>query len=219
MRATDKTLYTAMGAITLLFVSILSVNFQSAYASPVGMTLQDSYAEAAYGDTGSNDQVLKAVENLLLQYPKDPLLTAYYGSTLAIKARDSWAPWNRSKYTKEGLNYLNKALRLLDEDSYSKPYSGLNEGLFIQSLAAITFVSMPDFLQQEEKGYDMLQGILDSENFQYYPFEPRAWIHRAAVKAALSKGDKQQALEWAIEMYRLAPTHPYTLEAMELVEA
>ncbi|PKF49924.1 hypothetical protein AT251_15405 [Enterovibrio nigricans] len=144
MSATEKMLYPVIGVIAILFVSVLSTNFKSAYASPVGMTLQDSFVEAARGNSRSNDQVLKAVENLLLQYPKDPLLTAYYGSTLAIKARESWTPWNRSKYSKEGLDYLNKALTLLDENSYSKPYSGLNEGLYIQSLAAITFVNMPN---------------------------------------------------------------------------
>ncbi|KXF80480.1 hypothetical protein [Enterovibrio coralii] len=217
MYVADKAIYTIIGILSLIVVSAMSFDLKHAHASPVGKTLQDSFVEAASGDKQSNDQVLKAVENLLLQYPQDPLLTAYYGSTLAIKARDAWVPWNRPKYMKEGLNNLNKALRLLDKNAYTKPYSGLNEGIYIQSLAAITFVNMPTFLHQEEKGYEMLVEILNSEGFRYYPFEPRAWIHSGAVKAALVLGKNQQAVEWAVEMYRLAPTHPLTVEAMELV--
>lgn len=187
-------------------------------AAPVVRTLQDAFLDATTGDKHANNHVLNAVESLLIQYPGDPLLTAYYGSSLSIKARDAWFPWNRKKFSRMGIDSLNKSLNQLSDESFNKPYYGLNEGIYVQSLAAISFSNMPQSLEQRERGFDMLKSMMASDELGYYPFGPRAWIHIGAVKAAIMMENEAMAKKWAKEMRKLAPTHPYTYEAYALLD-
>ncbi|MEZ8143009.1 hypothetical protein A1OO_12585 [Enterovibrio norvegicus FF-33] len=200
----------------LVFTSIMPIWFAQVNADPIPKTLQEVFIDATSGVSGAGEHVLSAVDSLLRQYPEDALLTAYYGSTLYVKARDSWLPWDKEKYSTLGMASLNKSLRLLSNESFSKPYYGLNEGIYIQSIAAITFVNTPDLLHQKARGYNMLKNMLASEQLQYYPFEPQAWIHLGAVKAALDMEEPHVAQAWAQEMRKLAPTHPLTQEALSL---
>ncbi|EOD77849.1 hypothetical protein D515_03323 [Grimontia indica] len=199
------------------FVVVSVLWFKQVNAGPMQKTLQDAFVDASTGDRSAGDHVLSAVENLLIQYPEDALLTAYYGSTMSMKGRDAWLPWNRQKYSEIGVDSLNKSLNQLSDESFDKPYYGLNEGLYIQSLAAITFISLPESFEQRDRGFEMLKTMMASEELGYYPFGPRAWIHIEAVKAAIDMEETSTATQWANEMQRLAPTHPYTQQALELV--
>ncbi|WP_407333506.1 hypothetical protein [Enterovibrio sp. 27052020O] len=200
-----------------VFTSIIPIWFAQVNADPIPKTLQEVFIDATSGVSGAGERVLSAVDSLLRQYPEDALLTAYYGSTLSVKARDSWLPWNKQKYSTLGMASLNKSLELLSNDSFSKPYYGLNEGIYIQSIAAITFANTPEYLHQKERGYNMLKNMMASEQLKYYPFGPQAWIHIGAVKAALDMNEPQLAQSWAKEMQKLAPTHPLTQEALSLI--
>ncbi|MGF1768332.1 hypothetical protein L4D06_13260 [Enterovibrio makurazakiensis] len=206
-------------SLILVFVvltSIFPIWFAQVNADPAPRTLQEFFLDASSGRSEAREVVLSSVESLLRQYPNDPLLTAYYGSTLSMKARDSWLPWKQEEYIALGLENLNKSLNLLSMDAYSKPYYGLNEGIFTQSIAAITFVNSPDYFHQKERGYEMLKHMMASEQLQNYPFGPQAWIHIGAVEAALTMKDDKVAKGWAQNMQKLAPTHPMTKKALSL---
>ncbi len=210
--------------VQCLFATVLTVAFSLSLtlarvdASPATKSLQEFYLDATLGNAKASAQVLETIENLLIQYPNDPLLTAYYGSTLSMKARDAWLPWNRQKFVAAGVSSLNKSLALLTEEAFETPYYGLNEGIYIQSLAAISFMHMPTHLNQRQRGLEILSAMMNSDSFHYYPFGPRAWIHIGAVKGALEMGEIQFANRWANEMKMLAPTHPLTREALTLVK-
>ncbi|WP_163391233.1 hypothetical protein [Enterovibrio norvegicus] len=214
----SRSLYSLLASVLIIGIIGYSLQFTKVNADPLAESLQDTYMVAVDGNRKASEQVLKAVESLLHQYPDDPLLTAYYGSALAIKARDTWIPWYRTDFTQQGIDSLNKALSQLSERSYSTPYYGLNEGFYIQSLAAMTFINMPDYFHQSSRGYALLKDIMSSENFQYYPFAPRAWIHFGAVQAALALNNTADASKWAKEMFQLAPTHPMTVEALRITQ-
>ncbi|USH04520.1 hypothetical protein K6Q96_22605 [Grimontia kaedaensis] len=202
----------------VVFIAATPAWLNQVNAGPTQKTLQDAFMDASTGNSDAGEHVLSTVEDLLIQYPEDALLTAYYGSTMSMKARDAWLPWNRQKFSQIGVDSLNKSLNQLSDESFDKPYYGLNEGLYIQSLAAITFINLPESLDQRERGFAMLKDMMASEELGYYPFGPRAWIHIGAVKAAIDMEDTPTATKWANEMQRLAPTHPYTQQAIELVE-
>ncbi|WP_028023989.1 hypothetical protein [Enterovibrio calviensis] len=200
----------------VVLTSIFPIWFAQVNADPAPRTLQDFFIDASSGESKAREVVLTSVASLLRQYPNDPLLTAYYGSTLSMKARDSWFPWKQKEYIELGFENLNKSLMLLSIDSYSKPYYGLNEGIFIRSIAAITFVNSPEHLHQKERGYEMLKHMMASEHLQNYPFGPQAWIHIGAVEAALDMKENDMAKMWAQNMQKLAPTHPMTKKALSL---
>lgn len=213
----DKWLYRILLCGLVAFAIDTPTWLAKVNATTMARTLQDTFLDATAGDNDANDHVLDAVESLLIQYPGDPLLTAYYGSCMSIKARDAWLPWNRAKFSQMGINSLNTSLNQLSDESFNKPYYGLNEGLYVQSLAAISFTNMSDSLEQQERGFNMLKSMMTSNELGYYPFGPRAWIHIGAVKAAINMNNQDMAKKWADEMRKLAPTHPYTYEAHALL--
>ena len=216
MICASRSLYSLLASAVIIGIIGYSLQFTKVNADPLTESLQDTYMVAVEGNRKASEQVLKAVESLLHQYPDDPLLTAYYGSAMALKARDTWLPWHRTDFTQQGIENLNKALSRISKRSYSTPYYGLDEGIYIQSLAAMTFINMPPYFHQSSRGYALLKDIMSSESFQYYPFAPRAWIHFGAVQAALEMNKTADASQWAQEMFQLAPTHPMTIEALRI---
>lgn len=214
----SRSLYSLLASIMIIGLIGYSLQFTNVNATSFTESLQETYMVAVEGNRKASEQVIKAVENLLHQYPNDALLTAYYGSALAIKARDTWIPWYRADYTQQGIHHLNEALVLISERNYATPYSGLNEGFYIQSIVAMTFINMPEHAHQTSRGYTLLNDIMSSECFQYYPFAPRAWIHFGAVQAALKLNNTSDAAKWALEMFQLAPTHPMTVEALRITQ-
>jgi hypothetical protein len=74
----------------------------------------------------------------------NPLYLAYYGSTLAMQARDTKIPWQRIKLINQGLATIDRALAALDAP-------GLRTGpehfeLETRLVAMGTFIALPDLL-------------------------------------------------------------------------
>lgn len=204
--------------ITLAGICLVAVlSFETVVASPATKSLQDVFLDVTSGNETADPQIIETMESLLRQYPHDPLLTAYYGSTLSAKAKEAWLPWERKRYVNASVDSLNKSLILLTAPSYHTPYQGLNEGVFVESLAALSLMHLPSHYTQQQRGFEMIQAVMASDDLAYYAFEPKAWIHLGAVKGALKLGKAQTARRWTAEMQQLAPTHPFTLKALSLV--
>ena len=75
-------------------------------------------AQFEAGRAGSHDATERAQQlfsQLLRKDAENPLYLAYYGSTYALQARDSAAPWTRIKLINQGNALLDRALALLDQ--------------------------------------------------------------------------------------------------------
>jgi hypothetical protein len=129
----------------------------AACASGVGAAVADfatARTQFEAGRTGSHDATERAQQlfsTLLRQDADNPLYLAYYGSTYALQARDSFAPWTRIKLINQGNVLLDRALALLDHAPAAArpepPRTGAGTAALETRLVAMaTFIALPDGL-------------------------------------------------------------------------
>jgi len=110
-------------------------------------------AQFEAGRAGSADATGRAQQlfsQLLSKDSANPLYLAYLGSTYALQARDSHAPWTRIKLINQGNSILDRALELLDHapssaSVASRPGAGQAE-LETRLVVMATFIALPDAL-------------------------------------------------------------------------
>lgn len=204
-------------ALTLLFSS--SLLGSKAIALPSESVISQ-YNLAVQGDKDMVDAVHEQLELLVKPGGADALSMVYLGSTLTLIGRDAFMPWNKIKYTEQGLATIAKGLSLLDTetDAEQEYRQGLPVSLLAKAIAASTFTSLPDRFNHFERGYDIYLELLEDETFASQNYEATSWIYIYAIKASLRAGDREQANKWLVRMQSENAQHPMTLQAIAIIE-
>ncbi|MEZ8101212.1 hypothetical protein [Vibrio bivalvicida] len=181
------------------------------------------YNLAAEGDESKVEQVYQQLEQQISQQGVDPLSLVYLGSTQTLMGRDAFMPWNKMKYTEQGLATISKGLDLLhaqatpiEQQGYRQ---GLPESLLARSIAGSTFTSLPDMFNHFERGYDIFLDLLADNSFTTQHYDAISWVYIYAIQAALRAEDKPQAKKWVAEMQARNPNHPMTLQATAILDS
>ena len=74
------------------------------------------------------------------------LAAACLGSALALQGKAAWMPWNKMKFTEQGLDQLDSALAMLKPEHGAVMVRGVPVALQTRLVAAATFVAVPDGL-------------------------------------------------------------------------
>ncbi|WP_295895342.1 hypothetical protein [uncultured Vibrio sp.] len=204
-------------ALTLLVSSsVLSVQ---ALAAPSEAVISQ-YNLAAEGDEDKVDVVYEQLEQLMESQGADALSLVYLGSTQTLMGRDAFMPWNKMKYTEQGLATIAKGLTLLDDESVEQQEyrQGLPTSVLAKAIAASTYTSLPDMFNHFERGYDIYLDLLDTEAFANQSYEATSWIYIYAIKASLRAGDVEQANKWLATMQTENAQHPMTLQAEAIID-
>ena len=100
---------------TLLLTAALAATLGSAnlYANPSSDILAN-YNLAAGGDEALVDTVYGQLNRLLEKQGAKPLTMVYLGSTQTLQGRDAFLPWNKMKFTEQGLATIAKGIGLLN---------------------------------------------------------------------------------------------------------
>lgn len=204
-----------------IFALISTVVTLNVWAAPSD-ALINQYNQAAEGDEEAVQVVYQTLEDAIAKEGADPLSLVYLGSTETLKGRDAFMPWNKMKYTEQGLATIAKGLDLLQNDATpiheQQIRQGLPESLLAQAIAAATFTSLPDMFNHFERGYDLYLDLLADEQFQHQHYDATSWIYLYAIRAALRAQEPQQANEWLKEMQQKNSQHPLTLQAQAIIE-
>ncbi|WP_434998039.1 hypothetical protein ACRZ5S_04240 [Vibrio scophthalmi] len=206
----------------LLLSAVLATSIGSAhlYANPTADILA-SYSQAADGDEAMVETVYDQLNALIEQQGAKPLTMVYLGSTQTLQGRDAFMPWNKMKYTEQGLATMAKGIGLLDtlpEDiNQQERIQGLPEAYLAQAMAAVTYTSLPDMFNHFERGYDIYLNLLNDENFVQQPFAASAWIYHTGIVAAIRAEDLPQAQAWLSTMENFDAKNPQTQAAKRLV--
>lgn len=143
-----------LGALACIALGLAGAATAAAVAPNVPTDLDTAKTQFEAGRAGSHDSTARAQQlfSLLLRRDADnPLYLAYYGSTYALQARDSAAPWTRIKLINQGNALLDRALALLDhapatsKPATAHPASG-TAGLETRLVAMATFIALPEAL-------------------------------------------------------------------------
>lgn len=185
--------------------------------------LINQYNLAAQGEAALVDSVFGQLNRLIEKEGATPLSLVYLGSTQTLQGRDAFLPWNKMKFTEQGLSTINKGLALLHTlpSSLEKQerIQGLPESYLVRAMAAATFTALPDMFNHFERGYDLYLNLLDEPGFVEQPFAATSWIYRYAVQAALRAEDIKQAKAWLSEMEQRDKANLDTQSALAQVDA
>ncbi len=192
-----------------------------AFAVPTDAVITQ-YNQAAQGDEDKVELVYEQLQNQVEQQGADALNLVYLGSTQTLMGRDAWMPWNKMKYTEQGLATIAKGLDLLSnsdtpiENQLNR--QGLPESILAKAVAASTFTSLPDMFNHFERGYDLYLDLLADINFRSQHYDATSWIYIYAIKASLRADDKNQAKQWLQEMKVQNAQHPMTMQAQAIID-
>ncbi|MGD8231410.1 hypothetical protein [Vibrio sp. TRT 1302] len=210
---------------TVTFASFILCSLLTAFpsfATPTEAVIAE-YNLAAEGDEDKVERVHQQLEQQIAEHGADPLSLVYLGSTQTLMGRDAYMPWNKMKYTEQGLATISKGLDLLASQStpieQQEIRQGLPESLLARSIAGATFTSLPDMFNHFERGYDLYIDLLADESFKQQDYDAISWVYLYAIRAALRAEDKHQAQQWISDMQAKAPQHPLTLQAQALVDS
>ncbi|RTZ18284.1 hypothetical protein EJ063_05715 [Vibrio aquaticus] len=204
---------------TLCSLSLLAATYVTAAPSEAIIA---QYNQAAEGDEDKVEQVYQELDAQIKDQGADPLSLVYLGSTQTLMGRDAFMPWNKMKYTEQGLATISKGLDLLNsqpkglEDQQIR--QGLPEFLLARSIAAATFTSLPDMFNHFDRGYEIFLDLLADNTFTTQHYDAISWVYIYAIQAALRAEDRPQAQKWLEEMQTQQPNHPMTLQATAIVE-
>lgn len=121
----------------------------AAYAAPTADAGFDAALrefDAARADEKRVDAAIAALRSLPADPQRQPLQAAYLGSALALQGKAAWMPWNKMKFTEQGLDQIDSALAMLKPEHGAVQVRGVPVALQTRLVAAATFVAVPDGL-------------------------------------------------------------------------
>ncbi|MDR9468484.1 hypothetical protein [Marinospirillum sp.] len=184
----------------LVFLLLLLVFPLGASGNQVAAEYQSAYEsyQAAVADDYSAGRIAATWKDLHQSQPDDPLPLLLLGASQVLKGRDAWMPWNKLRYTEEGMEQMTAALKLLNTEDQERYLDGLPVGVLLPALAGITFIEVPGFFGRFEQGYQLLQEASSSSLLKGIPAENQAFIHQYLYQAA-SEVDESRMKELAVQ--------------------
>jgi len=183
----------------------------------------------------SNDDMLKtyldaeskaidsddAYEDLELEYknnPSDPVALFFFGSTGTLVGRDSWWPWNKLRYTENGLARIEKSLIMLGDKSLPNVFGYIPMDIYMKASAAVTYTQVPRFFGYFDKGSELFDKLQNDARFQAIPLPAKTWVHYYATQAALDDENQEKAVLWAKPVQESGLTDDYTQKTVKLMQ-
>ena len=155
---------------------------------------QAAFERGVRGAESDNEAASAQFKQLSQAEPGNPLYLAYYGSTLAIKARDAWLPWKKLKFGEQGLEQIDKALKHLSPEHDKATPGRVPVGMETRLVALETFLKVPDqFFHRFDSGKALLNAAMHNPAFAQLPPQLQARFHWQA--ALVAKKENQPAEE------------------------
>lgn len=156
----------------------------------------------AEGGSSAVDEAATAFEALRQSEPANPVLLAYAGASLAMRAGTTMLPWKKMSYAEDGMAEIDKALSLLTPAHDAPVQHGTPGVLEVKFVAANTFLAVPGFMNRAARGRKLLDEVLASPLLATAPlsFRGAVWLRAAKVAAGEKRG--ADARKWIDEMVR-----------------
>lgn len=144
----------------------------------------ESFMRAQQGQEKEVEPAVEAFRALAGAEPRNPVYAAYLGAAQALRGRDALMPWNKLKYTEEGLDTLDQALAALRPEHDGALLRGVPMGIEARLTAANTFLRVPDgIFHRRAQGRKLIAELLKHPALPGAPAGIRAAVHAAAEAA------------------------------------
>ena len=139
------------------------------------------YLAATEGDKKKVRKAIRAAKKLENKYPQHPLVLAYKGGSLALRGMNiGKRPLDRMRETEQGLNILDRTLRLLPRFKGDDVYA-----IEAKLVTAFVFVNLPDgVFHRLREGTHIIEQLLAYPKFKQLPQGMQAAIYLAAAISA-----------------------------------
>ena len=121
-----------------------------------------------FGIEGDKEVVKKGekyLEKAIELDSKNAIAVAYYGSILTMKARDAKMPWNKIKYGKKGLSFIDQAVELEPDN------------LEVRIIRAMNSFYAPSFLGRLKYSFEDFQYVIKNDQFINWSADAKAYIY------------------------------------------
>ena len=181
----------------LVLLALFLISFAGFVSQATAQVVSDVAFEAALtqfnrarqGDAGQLDSAITAFQAAPGNPALQPLYTAYLGSAQTLKGKAAWLPWNKLKFTEQGLDQIDQALASLRPEHDRLLVQGTPTSLLTRLAAAATFVALPDGLfHRRAAGKALLGEIRRSPLLASAPTGFRAEL--GAIEAQLKEAEK-----------------------------
>ncbi|MBL7003682.1 MAG: hypothetical protein ISR69_06625 [Gammaproteobacteria bacterium] len=179
--------------LTLLFVQMPALAIdKTTYDDMISVFLK-----AVEGDSSAQKKSYRMLSQLNQQYPEDALVKVYLGSILAIKGRDAWMPWNKLNYTEKGMDLMDDALNMLDEeDTVYVDHLSRSVAEEVKTTAAATFTQVPKMFGRFEQGLEILTDMSEQPEYTHLKDLQRGVFEYYLADALQLDGQKEAAEKW-----------------------
>jgi hypothetical protein len=151
----------------------------------------ERFAQAAQvfqrAQQGAKDQIepaIAAFEALVTSAPQHPVYAAYLGAATSLKGRDAWMPWDKMRFTEQGLDHVDRALAALKPEHDRLLVRGVAASLETRLVAANLFIALPEgVFHRRAAGQRLLEELQRHPAFAAAPAPFRAAVERAARAA------------------------------------
>lgn len=163
------------------------------------------FEDARAGASEATPQAQAAFRNLLASDPNNPLYLAYYGSTLAMLARDSHSPLQRLNFVRQSMGTIDKALGLLRPADDYRLMRDIPVSLETRLVAVATFVALPVILHRLPAAKQQLGFAMSSPVFATAPPELRGRLYYEAALIAQAEGQPDAERDALQQVLAYAP--------------
>jgi hypothetical protein len=181
-----------------------------AQATSIGAT--DSFGTALHefetaraGSADATPLAQAAFHQLLAAEPSNPLYLAYYGSTLALQARDTHLPWQRIILVRECIATLDRALALLRPADDQRRMRDVPVSLETRLVAIATYVALPEFFHRLPAAKQQLALAMASPLFASASPELRGRFYYEVALVAQAEGQTDSERAALRQVLQLAP--------------
>lgn len=144
-----------------------------------------SFLRATQGDKTAIPEAAQAFAALARAEPANPVLQAYSGAAIAMRAQTTLLPWRKMAYAEDGLAQLDKALALLGPAHEAVGQNQVPAMLDVKLVAANTFLALPRMMNRRDRGLKLLTEVRSSHLLASAPAPFREAVDKAARKAGL----------------------------------
>ena len=146
------------------------------------------FQQARSGQENRIEPAIAAFDALAKAEPAHPVFAAYLGSAISLKARAAWMPWNKMKFSEEGLDHVDRALASLKPEHDRLLLRGVPLSLETRLVAANLFLALPDgIFHRRASGRKLLDAMLKDPALASAPEPFRASVQRTVAQAAENK--------------------------------
>jgi hypothetical protein len=192
----------------LLVLALLSGPW--AHAAPAGVTERflaaaREFETARAGSPEATPLAQAAFHDLLASDPANPLYLAYYGSTLALQARDSRLPWQRLNLVRECISTLDRAVSLLKPADDQRRVRDVPVSLETRLVAVATYVALPEIFHRLPVAKQQLALAMGSPPFAGASSELRGRFYYEVALVAQAEGQADNERAALRQVLQLAP--------------